>query len=157
MSAKKKKKERKNTALNKIEAVFSIFFRYLYKNFLFGVFSLIPERFFKFLLVGILNTLFAYTIYALLITIGLNVNLALFLQYIAGVLWNFKTTGALVFKNSDNKLLLKFILSYFFTFLLNSVLLKFLISYVNGYIAQAVLVMPIAVISFLIFKFWVFK
>ena len=77
---------------------------------------------------GALNTAFSYTIYALLITIGLAVNVALFMQYIIGVLWNFKTTGVIVFKNNDNRLVFKFVGSYIFTFIINSILLNILIS-----------------------------
>ena len=82
---------------------------------------------------------------------------ALLLQYIFGVLWNFKTTGTIVFQNKNNKLIFKFILSYIFTFVINSVLLKILVNYINDYLAQAILILPIALLSFFILKYWVFK
>ena len=132
-------------------------FHYLHKKFLWGLFSHIDEKFLKFIFVGILNTIFSYSIYAILITFKLIPNVALFFQYILGVLWNFKTTGIIVFQNNSNKLIFKFIASYIFTFIINSILLKLLIKYINGYAAQAILIMPIAILSFLIFKFWVFK
>ncbi len=157
MLANLKNNFKKSTVLLKCKAVLSNCFHFIHKKLFWGVFSIIPERFFKFLFVGVLNSIFAYVIYAFLVTLGIIPNLALFLQYILGVLWNFKTTGSIVFKNHDNKLLFKFVLSYVFTFLLNSVLLKLLLNYVNDYIAQAILVPPVAVVSFLIFKFWVFK
>jgi len=148
-----------STAYKKLRAVLSSCFHFLHKKFLWGVFSFIEEKFFKFLFVGALNTLFSYCLYAFFITIGLVANLALFLQYILGVLWNFKTTGSIVFKNNDNKLIFKFVLSYVFTFILNSFLLNFLIYTLklNEYLSQAILILPIAFISFLIFKLWVFK
>lgn len=117
----------------------------------------IDIKFLKFLLVGGINTIFAYCIYALFVTLGLPPGLALFFQYIIGVLWNFKTTGILVFKNHDNRLVFKFILSYVFTFILNGILLKILLKFLNEYLAQLVLVLPVAMVSFCIFKFWVFK
>lgn len=117
----------------------------------------IDIKFLKFLIVGAINTIFAYSIYAFFIFLGLNADLALFFQYVLGVLWNFKTTGVLVFKNNDNRLIFKFILSYIFTFIINSILLNILLKFLNEYLAQLVLVLPIAILSFCIFKFWVFK
>lgn len=157
MSASLFEKIISSTVFKKTKAVLAFCFHYIHKKFLFGIFSRIDEKFFKFLFVGALNTLFAYSIYALFVTFGLKANLALFLQYILGVLWNFKTTGSIVFKNNDNKLLFKFILSYIFTFFVNSLCLNFLVQFLNAYIAQAILVLPVAVLSFLIFKFFVFK
>ncbi|MBR2069425.1 MAG: GtrA family protein [Candidatus Gastranaerophilales bacterium] len=143
--------------LDNLKVVFSNIFQYLHKKFLWGIFSFIDEKFFKFLFVGVLNTAFSYTIYAILITIGLIPNIALFFQYILGVLWNFKTTGLIVFQNNNNKLIYKFVASYIFTFIINSILLHILLKFINEYIAQAVLILPIALLSFLIFKFWVFR
>ena len=146
-----------STAYKKFRAVLSFCFHYLHKRFLFGIFKKIDEKFFKFLFVGFINTVFSYCLYAFFVMIGLVANLALFFQYVIGVLWNFKTTGTLVFKNKNNKLLFKFVGCYIFTFLINSVLLKILINYINDYFAQAILILPIAFLSFLILKFWVFK
>ena len=148
-----------STAYKKFRAVLSYIFHFLHKRFLWGIFKNIEEKFFKFLFVGALNTLFSYTIYALFVAIGLIPNIALFFQYIIGVLWNFKTTGTIVFKNNNNKLIFKFIASYVFTFLLNSLLLNILAEQLkfNDYLSQALLILPMAMISFLIFKLWVFK
>ena len=151
----------KNTAITKLKAVFltiiSNTFHYIHKKLFWGIFSGIDEKFFKFLFVGALNTLFAYSIYAIFVTLGFSANVALFLQYILGVLWNFKTTGVIVFKNNDNTLIFKFVGSYIFTFLVNSVLLKILTVYINDYLAQAILILPVAMLSFVIFKTFVFK
>ena len=157
MLANFKNKIKESTAYKQFRAVLSFCFHYLHKKFLWGLFKCIDEKFFKFLFVGALNTLFGYILYAFFVTIGLKANLALFFQYILGILWNFKTTGSIVFKNNNNRLIFKFILSYIFTFTINSFALNFLIKFLNEYIAQAILVLPIAIISFLIFKFWVFK
>ena len=140
-----------------VSAASSFIFHYIHKKFLWGIFSFIDEKFFKFLFVGAINTLFSYTIYAILITIGLIPNMALFFQYILGVLWNFKTTGVIVFQNNDNRLIFKFVASYIFTFVLNSILLNLLLKITNEYLAQALLVLPIALVSFIIFKVWVFR
>ena len=149
----------KSTVYEKSKAVLSYCFHFLHKRFLWGLFKKIDEKFFKFLFVGFINTLFSYCLYAFFVLIGLKANIALFFQYILGVLWNFKTTGCIVFKNNNNLLIFKFIGSYIVTFTINSFLLYILVQIIklNDYLAQAVLVLPIAVISFLIFKFWVFN
>jgi len=147
----------KSTAYKKFEAVLSYCFHYIHKKMFFGIFKNIDEQFFKFLFVGALNTVVGYGIYALFILIGCIANIALFFQYIFGILWNFKTTGVIVFKNHENKLLFKFILSYVFTFTINSILLYFINQFLNAYISQAILILPVAMISFVIMKFWVFK
>ena len=68
--------------------------------------------FVKFILVGILNTAFGYGAFALLMYTGLHYSAAVVLSTIAGILFNFKTTGVLVFKNKDNSLIFKFIAVY---------------------------------------------
>ena len=157
MSDSLKNKILESTAYKKFEAVLSACFHYIHKKMFWGILSGIDEKFLKFLLVGALNTVFGYSIYAIFVAIGLQANIALFLQYIFGILWNFKTTGAIVFKNHNNRLIFKFFGSYVFTFIVNSILLKILTSFINDYLAQAILVLPVAMLSFIIFKFYVFK
>ena len=157
MLANLNNKIQNSVAFKKLRATLSFCFHYLHKKFMWGVFKKIDEKFFKFLFVGFLNTAFSYFLYALFLIIGFAPNLALFFQYILGVLWNFKTTGTIVFENKNNKLIFKFVLSYIFTFLINSILLKLLINGVNEYLAQAILILPIAFLSFAILKYWVFK
>ena len=157
MLANLKKAILESTLYKKLADVLSCFIKYFHQKMFWGLFSRFDEKFIKYLFVGLLNTAFSYTIYAIFVALGLRANLALFFQYIIGVLWNFKTTGWLVFKNSNNKLIFKFVACYVFTFILNSILLKILILYINPYLAQALLVFPIALVSFVIMKFWVFK
>ncbi|HIS74301.1 TPA: GtrA family protein [Candidatus Galligastranaerophilus intestinavium] len=112
----------------------------------------------KFLFVGALNTAFGYSVYALFVTLHASHNIALTIQYILGVLWNFKTTGVIVFKNHDNSRIIRFFMSYVITYSINLVCLNFLVHFGLGkYISQAVMVLPMAVLSFLIFKTFVFK
>ena len=147
----------KSTAYNNFKAVLSSLFHYIHKKSFWGVFKNIDEKFLKFIFVGALNTVVSYIFYAFFILIGFCANLALTCQYILGIFWNFKTTGTIVFKNTNNKLIFKFVACYIFTFLVNSVLLYILTGFLNDYIAQAVLILPIAFLSFVIMKFWVFK
>ena len=54
------------------------------------------HKFARFLLVGVLNTIFGYFLYGTLILIGLDYKYAVLLATILGDLFNFQTTGRLV-------------------------------------------------------------
>lgn len=112
----------------------------------------------KFLAVGVLNTLFGYSIYALFTYIGLGYILALSLATVVGVLFNFHTIGRLVFQSRDKRLVGKFFGVYAVTFCINLALIKVLLAFgLNAYSAGAIALVPTTIISFLLNKFFVFK
>lgn len=116
------------------------------------------NRFMIFLLVGALNTLFAYSLYALLLFLQLHYAMASLLSTVGGVLFNFKTTGTLVFKNRDNGLLIKFIAVYCVTYSVNVSFLKVFHYYnANMYYAGAIMVLPVALLSYTLMKKYVFE
>jgi len=81
--------------------------------------------------------------------IGTPYPAAVFLSTAAGVLFNFKTYGTLVFRNRDNRLLHRFIAVYAFIYVLNLLALAW--ARRNGVsllVAGAVVALPIAAISF---------
>ena len=79
----------------------------------------------KFLLVGMINSLFGYTVFSLLIFLKLlDYNIALLIATICGVLFNFKTTGTIVFKNGNNTLIIRFITVYLFIYVINLLFLQ---------------------------------
>ena len=112
----------------------------------------------RFLFVGVLNTLFGYSIFVLLSLGGISYYLSTLLATILGVLFNFKTIGKLVFKNHDNKLIFSFIAVYTVIYLLNITSLKLILAFgINILIAQAGLVLPLALVSYFLNKTFVFK
>lgn len=114
--------------------------------------------FVKFILVGILNTAFGYGAFALLIYTGLHYSAAVVLSTIAGILFNFKTTGVLVFKNKDNSLIFKFIAVYTLVCITGIIILRLAqIAHINLYFAGLVSTGICAVTAFLLNKNWVFK
>ena len=122
------------------------------------------HTFIRFLLVGVLNTAFSYLLYASLILIGLKYLLAFSISYVAGVLFNFQTIGRLVFKNKSNKLLFRFVGVYVVIYLLNAEGLRIAdalninIEYkTKMLIASAILVLPMAMVSFVLNKLFVFR
>lgn len=118
----------------------------------------LSNKFIRFLFVGGLNTAFGYSVYAILIYLHFHYSLAALMGMIFGVLFNFKTTGRLVFKNKNNRLLFKFIGVYAIIYVINTASLKvFNFIKVDMYLAGAVLLLPMAVIAFILNKNFVFK
>ncbi len=151
-------KFKNSTVGNFFLTVLSNFFNWVHQKSFFGIFKNVDRKFMKFLFVGALNTAFGYSVYALFVTLHASHNVALTIQYILGVLWNFKTTGVIVFKNHDNTRIVRFFLSYVVTYSINLVCLNLLVNFgVGKYLSQAIMVLPMAVLSFIIFKTFVFK
>ena len=118
----------------------------------------IKNKFVRFLFVGVINTVFSLSIYSIFIFIGVHYTIAVFVANALGILFNYKTTGKLVFEHSDNKLIYKFVLVYMITYFLNVGGIKFLLSLnVDKYTAAVISAIPIAIISFLLNKRFVFK
>lgn len=116
-------------------------------------------QFVKFLFVGGLNTLFGYGVFAVCIFLGVHYSLSTLIATAIGILFNFKTTGCIVFKNSNNKLLFKFLAVYGLVYLLTVTILKIMYSLgsSNMYINYAILLLPNALLSFFMMKKFVFK
>lgn len=107
---------------------------------------------------GGLNTIFGYSVYALLIVLNLHYVLAATLSQIAGILFNFQTTGRIVFENPDQRLIFRFFGAYGITYLLNLALLTVLKNFgINMLFAGVIVVLPMAIVSFFLFRKFVFK
>ncbi|MDE6307562.1 MAG: GtrA family protein, partial [Bacteroidales bacterium] len=113
----------------------------------------------RFGMVAGLNTLFGYSLYALLLTVGLHYVWATLIGQVIGVLFNFRTYGHLVFRNGDNRLVGKFIGVYAFTYLCNITGISYLVNTVglSDYLAGGIMVIPIGLLTFLLNKLLVFK
>jgi putative flippase GtrA len=115
-------------------------------------------RVIRFLVVGGLNTLFGYGVFALLLFLGLHYSVALLVATVLGVLFNFKTTGVIVFKNSSNRLILRFILVYGVVYGLNVLSVHTLKKLgMSGYVAGAVLLIPMAMVAYALNHLFVFS
>jgi len=79
---------------------------------------ILHKQLIAFIIIGVINTLFGYGIYALFVYLGFHYALAAFFATCAGILFNFKTIGKFVFKNSDKKLFLNFVGVYFILYFL---------------------------------------
>jgi putative flippase GtrA len=113
---------------------------------------------FRFFIVGGINTLFGYGVFALFTLLHLHYVVATLLATICGILFNFKTTGALVFKNKSNRLIFRFFAVYLVYYLLNIGLLKLFDWYhINSLIAQAIIILPLSLMAFFLLKKSVFQ
>jgi len=112
----------------------------------------------RFFIVSGINTAFGYGLFALLIFLGVIYPIALFIGTIAGILFNFKTIGVLVFENPNNKLIFKFFGVYGIVYLFNLGGLTLLKHFgVDSYTGGALLLIPAGLLAFFLNKIFVFN
>ena len=122
------------------------------------MYNLLSHQIIRFILVGGLNTAFSYSVYAGLIYIGLNYIIANFCSLVLGILFSFRTQGALVFNNRDGRLIFRFAGLWALLFVLNIGLIYILMRVgLNAYAAGAVALVPITVTSYFVQKVMVFR
>jgi putative flippase GtrA len=119
---------------------------------------LLNQQFIRFILVGGLNTIFGYSLFAFFIYLGLVYPVAVLFSTILGVLFNYKTIGKIVFSSTKNKLM-PFIFVYGFIYSLNVFFLWLfsILGLENMYISGAIILAPLAVFSYLMNKNFVFN
>ena len=110
----------------------------------------------RFGLAGLLNTLFGYAAFALLLLAGLPPGAALAGATVAGVAFNFQTSRRLVFRSRGRTV--RFVALYAAIFALNWLALHVLIlAGMSDLAAQALLALPMAALSFAGQKVLVFR
>ena len=126
----------------------------------FDIRTLSNHRIFRFLSVGVLNTVFGYAVYAVLLFVNVSYLTALFIATGAGVIFNYFTFGQLVFHGHDGRLVFrKFIITYLIVYIINAVLLdilnrKFLC---GPYVAQIICIPLSVLLSWMLMNRWVYK
>lgn len=125
---------------------------------MFKLFALLKDaQFRRFLAVGVFNTFFGFAVYIGLLYLGLHYTIAAFLSVAIGAMFNFHTTGHFVFGSRHHSLLVKFFTVYFIIYILKvSGLFLLLQIGINNYIGGAILIVPLALVSFTLNKTWVF-
>ena len=120
--------------------------------------SLWQNTFCRFILIGILNTVFGFGVFAILVLITVEYHVALTIATILGTLFNFKTTGTIVFRNNKNRLIFRFIAVYGIVYVLNQIVLTVLVKAgINELISQAIVLPVMAVLAFGMNKKYVFR
>jgi len=122
-----------------------------------GLRSRLDPRLVRFLLVGVLNTLFGYLLFALLLFVGIHYAIALLLSTVAGVFFNFRTIGRLVFGSRDDSRIVRFFGAYAVTYVLGAGGLRIAkAAGIDLYLAGATLTLGLAFVSFLLNRRYVF-
>jgi putative flippase GtrA len=118
----------------------------------------IDKRFFSFILIGIINTIFGYSVYAFLLWVGLHFSLAAGLSTILGILFNFKSIGVFVFNSKDNSKIKIFLIIYFICYVVNLVGIYSLEFFdVNSFFGGAVMLIPTALLTYNLLKRYVYN
>jgi putative flippase GtrA len=116
------------------------------------------SRFVRFLLVGGLNTLFGYSLFALFAWFGLPYPVAIGLATLAGITFNFQSTGRLVFGSAPWSRLARFAGVYALVYTLNVGAVAVLHHLgLNIYLANALVLLPLAMIAYMLQRTFVFS
>ena len=116
-------------------------------------------RLFRFFVIGAVNTLFSYLIYAGAILIGMHYTLAMLISTVLGIIFNFFTTGKVVFRSLEGRRFFLFMLVYAVTYVVNILLLRLLVDviHINKLIAGALVTLPVALLSYYLNARWTFR
>lgn len=119
--------------------------------------GLLRVRFVRFLIAGLVNTLFGFAVYCAGLFAGLPVWAALLVGTVAGTLFNFVTTAGYVFRQLTLSRLPRFLFCYALVYVLNLGLIRVLFLWLHDEkLAQLVLVFPVALFSYLLMSRLVF-
>lgn len=128
-----------------------LFFEFFKKNYE------TKKQFIIFLIVGGINTIFGYGIYAFFIFMGFHYFYASLFSRIFGFIFNFFTMGKCVFKKINLNLMKKFIIYNITTYFLFILLIKlFFLWNFNVYLSGLLASGLMAILSYLINKYIVF-
>lgn len=109
------------------------------------------ERIIRFVGAGVVNTLFGYSVFAALVLIGTHPQVALIIQFIVGVIWNYQVHARYVFSVQGYNRLPVYAVSYVVIYAFNAVLLWALLRLgLDPYIAQAMALVPTVVLSYIL-------
>jgi putative flippase GtrA len=109
------------------------------------------RRFLRFLVVGFVNTVFGYSLFALIYFATGRHNIAIVIATTLGVLFNFFTTGRIVFGNRNAWAIVPFVLSYVLALGLNIWLLDILVRLgISALVAQALCLPAVVATSYLV-------
>ncbi|MCZ0960645.1 GtrA family protein [Paracoccus benzoatiresistens] len=110
-----------------------------------------PNRFLRFVAVGVVNTGVGYAIYAAGLLAGLPPQAALVVQFVLGALWNYGMHARLVFAHRGLRRLPAYVGAYLLLWAVNGLALQGLLEAgVGPLAAQLLLLAPMVVLSFLL-------
>lgn len=144
----------------------------------------IKNPFIRFLFVGVINTIVGYTLFVLCRWVGMNTWWAVLISTILAVVFNYHSTGKLVFGNKGYRVIVQFFVVYGIMYFINvweltrflpkTGIYEFLTSLdqslwdivgrfslqedkVNDALGQLIVVLPNAIVTYLLNKTFVFR
>lgn len=114
----------------------------------------------KFLGVGVLNTVFGYAIYAMLIFVNVPYLIALLAATVVGVIFNYFSFGRMVFHGYGGWFIFgKFVIAYAVIYGANAALLRALTGdfLLSPYVGQVICIPLSVLLSWLLMTYWVYK
>ena len=119
---------------------------------------LLRREFLRYLAVGVLNTGFSYSIYVLLLWLGLAYFVANLVALVCGIVFSFQMQGRYVFDNTSRRLFPKYMLLWVLIYFCNIALIKLLlVCGFNAYVAGALALPPIVLLSYVLQKYLIFN
>lgn len=113
-------------------------------------------RLWRYYQIGIVNTLFGYGMFALLVTAGLNIFLAQITAHIMGVTFNYFSYSRHVFQDASATKL-RFLLSYTLNYFVGlASLAAAVLIFSSPYVAGLVAVLVASLINFIVLRWLVF-
>lgn len=113
----------------------------------------LQKQFLVFLCVGVMNTIFGYSIFAFFIFLNTPYYLALLFSALLGLIFNFITTGRIVFKNKRFSAFYKFITISILLYFIHILLIKIINRNINNFYISGLLTMSLtAILSFYLNK-----
>jgi len=114
-------------------------------------------RFVSFLVVGGLNTVFGFAVYSLFALSDLSTWMVLVASNLAGIAFNFVTTGGLVFRDMSLARVPRFLICYGVIFAIYLQLIQWLSPICGGRIwAMTIIVLPMSVLTYFMQSRFVF-
>lgn len=114
-------------------------------------------RFLGFLIVGGINTAFGYGMFVLCLWLGMHYAVAAAVATVLGILFNFMSTGGLVFKNKNVTRLPWFVGVYVIIYCVNVLGLRLMLPFgIQPWLGGLLLILPCAMLSYALNKRFVF-
>ena len=116
-------------------------------------------QFLTFNLVGVVNTIFGFSLIFSLMFMGLSATVSNVIGYFFGAILSYYLNKKYTFKSKEkNKQeALKFFTVLFISYIINFIILQLLITRTDPYLAQLISAIAYTVSSFILAKFFVFK
>jgi|SRR6218665_57505 len=112
----------------------------------------------RFLMVGVLNTGFSYSIYAFGVYLGAPLAVANLIACLVGIFFSFRTQGALVFRGADDASFYRFFGIWLFLYGFNTLLIYAFVNLgLDAYTAGLLALPCVVALNFVLQKTFVFK